>query len=75
MNFEMIELPLEEAIELEVKQNMERDKSLGDVSEKEILSMRMVYEEEARLSMEQFGAGYEPDVPHLNHKLVKVKLP
>lgn len=61
-------LPLEEAIKLEAKQNMERDvRVCGDrITEDE----KIIYEEEAREVLSRYGVGYDPE--YADHFLVKV---
>lgn len=70
MNYETVELPLEEAVSLETKQNMERDRLVlgnDEVSDED----EAVYREEAEYWLTTTGEGYQPDLA--NHKLVKVK--
>lgn len=68
MEYETAYLPLEEAIALEAKQNMERDakvlnEELGDVAS---------YREEAEHLLKEFGEGWIPECE--GHKLVKLKI-
>lgn len=67
------ELPLEEALELEVKQNIERDiraecLEAVDADDKEVIE---VYGEEAEILFRKNGHGYLPE--HMDHFLVIVQ--
>ena len=64
-------LPLAEAIELEAKQNFERDIKMGIVMWYNRKEYMPIYRQEAKILLEKEGEGYLPDYPH--HKLVKVK--
>ena len=69
MKYEIKVLPLEEAIKLEAKQNIERDiRVLGDEEPDD--EMEAIYEEEARTMLTEFGQGYYPEYP--DHYLVQV---
>lgn len=68
MTFETVVLPMAEAVELEAKQNLERDRRL--FGENEDLDLD-IYREEARHLLTTTGEGYEP--AHDDHKLVKVQ--
>lgn len=68
MTYETVVLPLAEAIDLEVKQNMERDRRV--LGEEEDLE-DAVYREEAKYLLTTSGEGYQPE--YADHKLVKVQ--
>lgn len=59
-------LPLEEAIKLAVKENIERDIRLGciELCEKPITDeYKYIYEEEARELFKTTGSNYNPEFP------------
>lgn len=67
-------LPLEEAIKLEAKQNMERDMRLfGDVYGRVITEdeVRVIYEDAAREFLSEYGVGYIPEYP--DHVMIQVQ--
>ncbi len=65
--YETVELPLQEAIALEAKQNLERDQRVLPDETPDDLSL---YREEAEHVLTTLGEGYIPDFP--DHRLVKV---
>jgi len=70
MTYQTVELPLPEAIALEVAQNIERDRRVmgaAEVSDED----EGAYREEAEHLLSTTGEGYYPDFP--DHKLVRVK--
>lgn len=68
-SYETVVLPLADAIALEAKQNMERDRrTLGD---EEVDGQDATYLEEAEHLLAIYGEGYVPDFA--DHKLVKVQ--
>ena len=70
MTYETKVLPFVEAVELETKQNLERDVRNG-LETVVTAELREIYLEEAELLMLQFGEGYEPEYP--DHFFVKVE--
>lgn len=70
MTYQTVELPLQDAIALEVKQNIERDRRVlgaSEVSDDD----EGIYRREAEHLLTTTGEGYYPDFP--DHKLVRVK--
>ena len=70
MEYQTKVLPFVEAVELEVKQNLERDIRLG-LEDTVTAELRKIYMAEAESLMLQFGEGYEPEYP--DHFFVKVE--
>jgi hypothetical protein len=54
---------LEEAAEFEAGQNWQRDQRMGLVRNRERVEMFPTYVEEAKLLLEKYGVGYEPEGP------------
>lgn len=70
MTYQTVELPLQEAITLEVKQNMERDRRVMGAAEVPDED-EGIYREEAEHLLTTTGEGYYPEFD--DHKLVRVK--
>ena len=70
-NPNLLILPLEEAVALNAKENLERDRRLKLVDEKDNEETRNLYLEEARFILETYGESYGPDFP--DHHLIRVE--
>jgi hypothetical protein len=68
-----VHLPLEEAVALAVKENIERDIRCGLISNNEAEIDREVYEEEVRCFFSQGEGNYYPEFP--DHHLIFAILP
>lgn len=66
-----IELSFNEAVELAVKQNIERDQRHGLISDPISEEEKSIYREEAEYILKETGENYQPDFP--DHQLIKVK--
>lgn len=69
----VVELPFDEAVKLEARQNMERDIALGLESKENIQKFEAAYLEEAALVLKTYGAGYIPESSSACLVRVKVK--
>lgn len=67
-SYEIVYLPMDEAVALEAKQNRERDaRVLGE----DDCAQMSVYEEEAKYLMVEYGEGYIPDYDDHKHVFLK----